>query len=434
MLLVRVAMALLAFSIVVPEVTLAQSGPAGKLTIVRGGAGVLKGDGSPISPAYNGLGIGAGDRVGTFSRSDARIDLADGSKIELGSDTTVIFHELSVSDGRAVVLVQPVVGIVRYRTSAVTGRAGTFRIQIDDTVAGGPRPDERFALASPGIGRLAGAESVALAPFVPRDPSGDARFIMPQINGDMITITTEDGDTIFLVVEGAAVFDDPSLFSMAGGSGLVGAGEIDPGFGAIILADGRVGQFEFNPRDNIFKVVADALEELKFLKGDFSEPDVKSVERHRRAGNDDDTSNDTGNSGNGSGDTGKNDSVGITSPPAQNGLPKVKMSTDFNRFKEPASGQQGELLFVVLDKPSTQTVSLKVTLNDGTATFNADYETTGLQKTFNITIPPGQTVASVPIKINQDSSAESVETFTATISDVVNATADTTDFGFEIED
>src|SRR5688500_13910565 len=82
----------------------AQDGPPpARLTIVRGGAGVLKGDGTPISPAYSGLAIEQGDQVGTFSRSDVRITFAEGSSVELGSETTVRFHELGVSGNRATV-------------------------------------------------------------------------------------------------------------------------------------------------------------------------------------------------------------------------------------------------------------------------------------------------------------------------------------------
>jgi hypothetical protein len=127
-----VAAAMLTGIVLSWDIAEAQGGPDAKLKIVRGGAGVLKGDGTPISPARSGLEIGPGDQVGTFSRSDAMIDFVDGSTMELGSETTVVFRELTAVNGGVSVVADQSSGFVRHRVGGATYLRASYVVLIGE--------------------------------------------------------------------------------------------------------------------------------------------------------------------------------------------------------------------------------------------------------------------------------------------------------------
>jgi hypothetical protein len=54
------------------------------LTVLRGSVGVLRSDGTPISPAASGLALGPGDQIATLGRSSALVTFFEGSELELG--------------------------------------------------------------------------------------------------------------------------------------------------------------------------------------------------------------------------------------------------------------------------------------------------------------------------------------------------------------
>ncbi|MHA0287848.1 Calx-beta domain-containing protein [Mycobacterium sp. C3-094] len=96
------------------------------------------------------------------------------------------------------------------------------------------------------------------------------------------------------------------------------------------------------------------------------------------------------------------------------------------------NGDHSHFLFVVtLDKPSTQTVTVRYATSNGTAVAGADYTgTTGI-----IEFAPGVTSQTVHVDVVGDTAAESAETFTVTLSNATGATiADGTAIGTITDD
>jgi hypothetical protein len=113
----------------------AQTSFGATLTVLRGTAGVLRSDGTPVSPAPNGLALGSGDQVATVGRSSVLITFFEGSEVELGADTTLIVREVTQDGGRTTIGLQSVVGTTINRVVAVTESGSSFRIEAGGTVA-----------------------------------------------------------------------------------------------------------------------------------------------------------------------------------------------------------------------------------------------------------------------------------------------------------
>jgi hypothetical protein len=94
--------------------------------------------------------------------------------------------------------------------------------------------------------------------------------------------------------------------------------------------------------------------------------------------------------------------------------------------REGNSGTKYATFTVRLDKTSTQTVTVRYTTADGTATAGSDYTA----KTGTLTFRPGQTSKTVSVAVRGDTAVEAFETFTLRLSDPTNATlADDTGLG-----
>lgn len=105
------------------------------LTILRGTAAVLRADGTPISPAANGLTLAAGDQVATVGRASALVTFFEGSELELGADTTIIIRDLSKEGQVNTIGIESVVGTTINRVVALTNSASSYKIDAGGTVA-----------------------------------------------------------------------------------------------------------------------------------------------------------------------------------------------------------------------------------------------------------------------------------------------------------
>ena len=113
----------------------AQIAVGATLTVLRGNVGVLRSDGSPISPASSGLTLGRGDQVATVGRSSALLTFFEGSELELGGDTTIIIRELAQEGQRTTIAIQSVVGTILNRVVTLTDPGSTYRVEAGGTVA-----------------------------------------------------------------------------------------------------------------------------------------------------------------------------------------------------------------------------------------------------------------------------------------------------------
>src|SRR5574341_1333021 len=91
----RLVPALLLFGLLLPTPLpgTAQVRGGATLTVLRGTVGVMRTDGSPITPAPSGMSLGVGDRVSTVAASGAVLTFFDGSEVELGSDTSIVIRD-----------------------------------------------------------------------------------------------------------------------------------------------------------------------------------------------------------------------------------------------------------------------------------------------------------------------------------------------------
>jgi hypothetical protein len=105
------------------------------LTVLRGSAGVVRADGTPLSPAASGITLGRGDRVATLGRSSALVTFFEGSELELGGDTTIIIRDLDRQGGRTTVSIESVVGTMLSRVVTLTDPGASYRIEAGGTVA-----------------------------------------------------------------------------------------------------------------------------------------------------------------------------------------------------------------------------------------------------------------------------------------------------------
>ena len=113
----------------------AQQAAGATLTVLRGSAGVLRSDGTPISPAGSGLILGPGDQVATIGRSSALVTFFEGSELELGADTTVEIRELDREGSRTTIRLVSVLGTTVSRVVALTDPNSTYRIEAGGSVA-----------------------------------------------------------------------------------------------------------------------------------------------------------------------------------------------------------------------------------------------------------------------------------------------------------
>ena len=93
------------------------------LTVLRGTVGVLRADGSPISPATSGLTLGAGDQVATVGSASALVTFFEGSELELGGNSTIIIREAAREGQVTTITVQSVVGTTLNRVVALSSPA-----------------------------------------------------------------------------------------------------------------------------------------------------------------------------------------------------------------------------------------------------------------------------------------------------------------------
>jgi len=73
---------------------------------------------------------------------------------------------------------------------------------------------------------------------------------------------------------------------------------------------------------------------------------------------------------------------------------------------------------VTLSVPSSQVVTVQYATTNGTATAGSDY----VAKMGTLTFPLNTTTATIPVTVNGDTTTETNETFTVTLSNPVNAT------------
>src|SRR5215212_8789177 len=105
------------------------------LTVLRGAVSVLRGDGTPVAPAASGITVGPGDQVATAGRASALVTFFDGSEVELGSDTTIIVHELSSQGGQNTITLESAFGSTVHRVVTLTDAGSSYRVEAGGSVA-----------------------------------------------------------------------------------------------------------------------------------------------------------------------------------------------------------------------------------------------------------------------------------------------------------
>jgi hypothetical protein len=105
------------------------------LTVLRGTSAVLRSDGTPVTPAPNGMTLAAGDQVATVGRSSALVTFFEGSELELGADTTIVIRDLSQEGQVNTIGIQSVVGTTISRVVALTNSGSSYKIESGGTVA-----------------------------------------------------------------------------------------------------------------------------------------------------------------------------------------------------------------------------------------------------------------------------------------------------------
>ena len=105
------------------------------LTVLRGGAAVLRSDGTPLSPAASGLTLGVGDQVATLASGSALVTFFDGSEIELGAETTIILREMAQRGSTTTITVESVIGSTLHRVVTLTDPSSSYRVDSGGTVA-----------------------------------------------------------------------------------------------------------------------------------------------------------------------------------------------------------------------------------------------------------------------------------------------------------
>jgi hypothetical protein len=105
------------------------------LTVLRGTVGVLRADGSPISPATSGLTLGAGDQIATVGSASALVTFFEGSELELGGNSTIIIREAAREGQVTTITVQSVVGTTLNRVVALSNPGSSYRLEAGGTVA-----------------------------------------------------------------------------------------------------------------------------------------------------------------------------------------------------------------------------------------------------------------------------------------------------------
>lgn len=113
----------------------AQTAVGATLTVLRGSVGVLRADGTPISPAASGLMLGQGDQVATLGPSSILITFFNGTEFELGNNTTIIIRDLTREGSTTTIGIQSVVGTVLNRVVTLTDSGSTYRVEAGGTVA-----------------------------------------------------------------------------------------------------------------------------------------------------------------------------------------------------------------------------------------------------------------------------------------------------------
>ncbi|MFN0071404.1 MAG: FecR domain-containing protein [Chloroflexota bacterium] len=186
-------------SVVLPSAGHAQVAPGASLTVLRGTTAVLKADGSPLSPAPNGLTLSINDQVSTLSGAGALVTFFDGSEIELGSDAAMIIREMARQGAAVNIRIESIVGSSVHRVIQFTDPASSYLIETPTTVAAvrgtelghrrDPAGDVSVAVAEgtvefPGVGQ-------ALGP-------GERRWVTP--NGTVLSGKFPLGSSLFNAV------------------------------------------------------------------------------------------------------------------------------------------------------------------------------------------------------------------------------------------
>jgi hypothetical protein len=116
---------------------LGDSLPDTTLTVRSGTVGVVFSDGQTSQPAESGLVLERGDRVATVGRdSAASLHFADGSRVDLGADTTVQLHLVRVSRGGPVsIYVEVISGVTTSHVRIDAADGSRFDILAGSTVA-----------------------------------------------------------------------------------------------------------------------------------------------------------------------------------------------------------------------------------------------------------------------------------------------------------
>lgn len=122
-----------AFGLALPVVRAQTVGAT--LTVLKGRVGVLKADGSPVSPATSGLALGVGDQVATIGPASALVTFFEGSEVELGADTTIVLDDLGQSGTRTTISIVSVLGTTLHRVVPLTDASSTYRVESGGTVA-----------------------------------------------------------------------------------------------------------------------------------------------------------------------------------------------------------------------------------------------------------------------------------------------------------
>lgn len=377
----------------------AQGTATGKLTIVRGGAGVVKGDGTPISPAYTGLEIGQGDRIGTFSRSDVVIDLPGGARLDLGSESTVALHQVTKAGGRAGLTIEPLAGTVRYQFKPADVSL-TLWIHGQEWKVGSSRTASAGRRAEPTPPDQVSAASLSLRA---EQPVRQVPIPVSLELEEMVTVTFEDGTTVTMITKGQISTTDGEVIA-------------GPGVGLVHQKDGTTVPFEFDPNTGLVGLTSQAIAKVRELQGESGAGNkVASVERTniRDFERKEDKPKDNGDQVGQNGSAGNNTGGG--------NLARLNLSTSQRSFFEPGVGVNVQEFILFVTNTTGQPITVDFQFVNGTAQLGTDFQVLGGPPAGTLTFPPGTTVKTLTFGVNGDGTAEGPETFSVEFTNVNGA-------------
>jgi hypothetical protein len=118
-----------------PSLTYAQVQDGATVTVLRGQVAVVHTDGSAVQPAPTGTVVRAGDEIRTLTKTGALITFFVGTEIEMGEDTILAVDRVSMNGGKVDISLKQVLGTTLNRVQSLTDPTSSYRIDAGGATA-----------------------------------------------------------------------------------------------------------------------------------------------------------------------------------------------------------------------------------------------------------------------------------------------------------